>query len=170
MSALSFLFGWEWGGGRVEGEEMGRAGWRDVTRSVVFKDLCLLQTSSKKEVGTQMNRGTAKVSWQWLEGLIRGSLAYVIDLHFSRASLVAQMVKNLLLVLENPVWSLGWEDPLETGMATHSSILAWGLLPAEEPCRLWSMMSQTVGHDWATNTSHFSYAIFKITFMGICIY
>ena len=41
---------------------MGRAGWRDVTRSVVFKDLCLLQTSSKKEVGTQMNRGTAKVS------------------------------------------------------------------------------------------------------------
>jgi len=149
---------------------MGRAGWRDATCSVVFKDLCPLQTGCKKEVGTQMNRGTAKVSWQWLEGLIRGSLAYVIDLHYSRAALMAPMVKNLLLVLENPVWSLGWEDPLEKGMATHSSILVWRLLRAEEPCRLWFMMSQTVGHDWATNTSHFSYAIFKITSMGICIH
>ena len=41
------------------------------------------------------------------------------------ASLVAQMVKNLLAVQEIPVQSLGQEDPLEKGMATHSSILAW---------------------------------------------
>ena len=41
------------------------------------------------------------------------------------ASLVAQMVKNLLAVWETQVWSLGREDPLEKGMATHSSILAW---------------------------------------------
>ena len=42
-----------------------------------------------------------------------------------RASLVAQMVKNLPAVREAWVGSLGWEDPMEEGMATHSSILAW---------------------------------------------
>ena len=42
-----------------------------------------------------------------------------------RATLLAQMVKNLPTVLETQVWSLGWEDPLEQRMATHSSILAW---------------------------------------------
>ena len=41
------------------------------------------------------------------------------------ASLVAQMVKNLLAVWQTQVQSLGWEDPLEKGMATHSIILAW---------------------------------------------
>ena len=46
-------------------------------------------------------------------------------LQYSWASLVAQLVKNLLAVWETWVWSLGWEDPLEEGMATHSSILAW---------------------------------------------
>jgi len=39
--------------------------------------------------------------------------------------MVAQMVKNLLALQETPVRSLGWEDPLEESMATHSSILAW---------------------------------------------
>ena len=42
-----------------------------------------------------------------------------------RASLVAQMVKNPPVRWETWAWSLGWEDPLEEGMATHSSILAW---------------------------------------------
>ena len=42
-----------------------------------------------------------------------------------RASLVAQLVKNLLAMWETWVQSLGWEDPLEKGKATHSSILAW---------------------------------------------
>ena len=41
------------------------------------------------------------------------------------ASLVAHMVKNLLAMQEMWVWPLGWEDPLEEGMATHTSILAW---------------------------------------------
>ena len=45
-----------------------------------------------------------------------------------RASLVTQMVKNLPAMLENWVQSLGWKDPLEEGMATHSSILAWRIL------------------------------------------
>ena len=46
-------------------------------------------------------------------------------LWYSWASLVAQLLKNLPALWETWVWSLGWEDPLEKGMATHSSILAW---------------------------------------------
>ena len=46
-------------------------------------------------------------------------------LQYSWASLVAQLVKNLPAMWETGVQSLGWEDPLEKGMATHSSILAW---------------------------------------------
>ena len=48
------------------------------------------------------------------------------------------------------VQSLGWEDPLEKEMATHSSILAWEILLTEEPGRLQSMELQRVGHDRAT--------------------
>ena len=45
--------------------------------------------------------------------------------NYGRASLVAQLVKNPPAMWETWVQSLGWEDPLEEGMATHSSILAW---------------------------------------------
>ena len=63
------------------------------------------------------------------------------------ASLVAQLVKNLPAVQETQVQSLGWEDPLEKEMATHSSILAWKISWTEEPGGLQSMGSQRVGHD-----------------------
>ena len=49
------------------------------------------------------------------------------------ASLVAQMIKNLLAVQKTLVQSLGWEDPLEKEMATHSSILSWKIPQTEEP-------------------------------------
>ena len=62
------------------------------------------------------------------------------------ASLVAQMVKHLPAVQEAQVQSLGQEDPLEKGMATHSSILAWRIPWTEEPGRL-HMGSQRVRHD-----------------------
>ena len=58
------------------------------------------------------------------------------------------MVKNLPAMQETQVWSLGLEDPLEKGMATHSSILAWEVPWAEEPGGLQSMGSQRVRHDW----------------------
>ena len=61
------------------------------------------------------------------------------------ASLVAQSVKNLPAVCETLVRSLGWEDPLEKQMATHSSILAWKISWTEEPGGLQSMGSQRVG-------------------------
>ena len=60
---------------------------------------------------------------------------------------VVQMVKNLPTKQEIGVRSLGLEDPLEKGMATHSNILAWKILWTEEPGRLYSMASQRVGHD-----------------------
>ena len=55
----------------------------------------------------------------------------------------------------NLVWSLGWEDPLEKGMATHSSIVVWRIPWTEEPDGLQSTGSQRVRHDWATNTFRF---------------
>ena len=59
------------------------------------------------------------------------------------ASLVAQMVKNLSAMQENWVQLLGWEDPLEKGMATHSSILAWRISWTEEPGIIQTMESQS---------------------------
>ena len=53
---------------------------------------------------------------------------------------------------ETRVRFLGWEVPLEKGMASHSSILAWRIPWTEKPGGLQSMGSQRVGHDWATNT------------------
>ena len=68
-------------------------------------------------------------------------------LQYSWASLVAQLVKNLPAIWETWLQSLGWEDPLEEGKATHSSILAWRIPRTEEPGRLQSMGSQRVRHD-----------------------
>ena len=65
----------------------------------------------------------------------------------SGASLVAQSVKNLPAMRETWVQSLGWEDPLEKGMATHSRILPWRIPWTEEPGGLASTGSQRVGHD-----------------------
>ena len=62
-------------------------------------------------------------------------------------SLVAQMVKHLPTMQETQVRSLGWEDPLEKEMATHSGTLAWKIPWSEERCKLQSMRSQRVGHD-----------------------
>ena len=68
-------------------------------------------------------------------------------LQYSWASLVAQLVKNLPAMWETWVRSLGWEDPLEKGKATHSSILICRI-----PWTVKSMGLQRVGHDWVTFT------------------
>ena len=61
--------------------------------------------------------------------------------------MVAQLVKNPPAMQETWVQSLGWEDPLEKGTATHSSILAWRIPWTEEPDRLQSTESQRVRQD-----------------------
>ena len=68
------------------------------------------------------------------------------------ASLVTQMVKNLPAIRDTWARSLGWGDPLEKEMSTHSGILAWGIPWTEEPGGLQSMGLQRVGRDWVTNT------------------
>ena len=60
---------------------------------------------------------------------------------------MAQMVKCLPTMWKTRVRSLGWEDPLEKEMATHSSILAWKIPWTEEPGKLQFMGLQRVGHD-----------------------
>ena len=74
------------------------------------------------------------------------------------ASLVYQMVKNLPTLQDTRVWSLGWENLLEKGMATPSSILAWRIPRTEEPGGLLSMGSQRVRHNWtlALSVPYFS--------------
>ena len=72
-------------------------------------------------------------------------------LQYSWASLVAQMIKNPPAMRETQVWSLAWEDPLEEGMKQPIPLF----LPkessrTEEPGGLQSMVSQRVGHNWAT--------------------
>ena len=63
------------------------------------------------------------------------------------------MVKSLPAMQETRVRILGWEDPLEKGMAAHSSILAWRSPWKEEPGGLQSLRSHRVGHDSATSLS-----------------
>ena len=72
---------------------------------------------------------------------------YNLSLKERGASLVAQQLKRLPTMRETWVRSLGWEDPLEKEMATHSSILAWRIPWTEEPGGLQSTGSQRVGHD-----------------------
>ena len=78
-------------------------------------------------------------------------------LQYSWASLGAQMVKNPSAMLE--IWdlSLSWEDPLEEGMTTHSSILAWRIPWTEEPGGLQSTGSQTATHNGQTKHAQIKY-------------
>ena len=94
------------------------------------------------------------VKWIWMR---LGKKATGLGLCVQReASLVAQRVKCLPAMRETWVQSLGREDPLEKEMATHSSTLAWKIPWTEEPCKLQSIESQRVGHDWATSLHFFT--------------
>ena len=64
---------------------------------------------------------------------------------------------------------LGWEDPLEKGLAVHSSIFAWRIPWTEEPGRLQSVGSQRVGHDWATDSTTTTYFPEKFTYIKLWV-
>ena len=104
-------------------------------------------------------------SWStWSNQVFHYSLSFVAQFSGLWASLGAQLVKNRPAILETWVLSLGWEDPLEKGLATHSSILSWRIPWTEEPGRLQSMGLQKVGRDWTTKTSsilHMVMYVFK---------
>ena len=78
---------------------------------------------------------------------------FILSLSSWRASLTPQMLKNLPATWETRVWPLVREDPLEKGLATHSSTLAWGIPWTEEPGGLQSAGSWRIGHDWMTNAT-----------------
>ena len=88
----------------------------------------------------------------WHRELKSGALVWTSGSHcVCWASLVAQSVKNLPAVQENWVRSLGWEDPLDKEMATHSSILAWKISWSLVGCSPWY---HRVGHNWATTLTY----------------
>ena len=88
---------------------------------------------------------------------------------YTGASLVAQRLKRLPAMQETRVWSLSQEDPLEKGIAIHSSILAWRI--PETPGGLQSVGLQRVGHDWATNISlHFPFFPWWVWLMNYQLY
>ena len=64
------------------------------------------------------------------------SVSMINYLLFGRSSFIAQSVKNMPAMQETQVQFLGWEDPLEKEMATHSSVLVWGIPQTEETGRL----------------------------------
>ena len=72
------------------------------------------------------------------------------------------MVKHQPAMQETRVRYLGWEDSLQEGMVTVSSILAWRIPWTEEPGGLWFMGSQRVGHDRVTNTFTFTFTFIYI--------
>ena len=84
-----------------------------------------------------------------LDGLFNISIKFIWCRVLIRST---QTVKNLPSGQEVQVQSLGWEDTLEKGMATHSSILAWRTPWTEQPGRLESTGSQQVGQNWTTKT------------------
>ena len=93
-------------------------------------------------------------------------LKYVLTVYFITITFLCNCVYFVLLIFPvarmvesafnegEPGWSLGRKDPLEKGMAVHSSTLAWTVPWAEEPGRPQSMGSQRVRHDWVTNSIH----------------
>ena len=80
--------------------------------------------------------------------------------------LVAQTVKNLLVMQETRVQSQGQEDHLEKGMAIHSNILAWGIPWTEEPGSPQSMGSYRVGNKWETTIFTFHFSLFRRSWSG----
>ena len=93
----------------------------------------------------------------------------LLNIYHMPSSLVAQIVKRLPTMRETQILSLGWEDPLEKEMATHSSTLAWKIPWTEESGRLESMGSQRVGHDWTTLLHHMPWTLFQTRVFETCV-
>ena len=128
---------------------------------------CVWRKTLSREARTlrDLLPGGEEVAGQWGEDWAFGERIFHVtqllnqlmseDQGLPWASLVVQMVKNSPATQETQVQSLGREDPLEEEVATHSRILAWRIPWTEEPRGLQSTGSQTVGHDWATDTFTF---------------
>ena len=100
-----------------------------------------------------MSLSSSLVYWHYCCKYLQPNMApcYKISLGWviPGASLVAQRIKRLPAMQETQVRSLGWEDPLEKEMATHSSVLAWRIPGTAKPGGLPSLGSHTVEHNWS---------------------
>ena len=122
-------------------------------RKLVHKPNGILLSYKKEHFWVSFNEvdETGAYYTEWCKAEIETPIQYV------NAYIVfpgGSEVKCLPPMWETRVRSLGWEDPLEKEMVTHSSILAWRIPWTEKPGRLQSMGSQRVGHDWVTSLTH----------------
>ena len=110
-----------------------------------------MKVKSESEVAQSCPTLSDSMDWSLPGSSIHGIFqARVLEwgaIAFSTASVRSTL--NLLAIQETWAWFLCWEDPLEKGMATHSSILAWRIPWTEEHGGLQSIGSQRVGHDWS---------------------
>ena len=121
--------------------------WVRVCLFSLSLDMALISSPQKTELSAQLVKNSPAMQGDpsSIPGLgISGGGGIGYPLQYSWTSLVAQLVKNPPVRQETWVQSLGWEESLEKGKATHTSILAW-----RGP---WSMGSQRVRHDWVTFT------------------
>ena len=119
-----------------------------VTESAKRHCCVLVSPTQRAECWTSRGHEDNTTSWVVIQSLLAWKL---------RAFLVAQMVKNLPAMQETQVWSLGGEDPLEKGMATYSSILAWRIPWTEEPGRS-TVHGVTKSRTWL-NDWHFHFTV-----------
>ena len=114
--------------------------------------VCVFKVWWNSKRRPKQNPQEAEMPWGQMQKSLLGILA---SSKTENNLKVAQMVKTPVCMQETQVQSLSREDSLEKEMAIHSSTLAWKIPWMEEPCRLQSMGSQRVGHDWATSLSLF---------------
>ena len=125
--------------------------WETLSFQAFFVIISGYTARSEQAMAPHSNNLAWKIPWTEEPGRLQfvGSLRVG---HDWAASLVAQTVKNLPAVPDTHIRSLDWEDPLEKGVATHSSIVSWRIPWTVEPGELQSVGSQRVGDNWATKT------------------
>ena len=122
------------------------------TCTVVFHCLCYQNPTSLQSPASlflwEAFVGHSQLGLRWYKQALGLPAWFVTWFASTWASLVDQIVKNPPAMQETWVWSLGWEDPLENEMETHSSILAWSIPWTEEPGWLHSTELHRIGHGW----------------------
>ena len=133
--------------------------------SIILQYFFHSQLKKKKTRKLEKHKSTMSKSYFHMGLFLIALMHFDFSLTFC-ASLVAQAVNNLHAMQDTQVWSLGWEDPLEKGMPTHSSIHAWEIPGMEGSGGLWSLGLRRVRHDWATNTLTLTFHILSVLFVS----